>query len=95
MITNRSTSRKTRSLLMKCHRPWPCLFAALLPVAPGLATQPAETQPAQTPPAATQPVETDPGTPSSRPVVTLLEAGAEPHQLLRFTPCFGSRRRSA
>jgi len=74
---------------MKSHRPWPCLLAALLPVVPGLAVQPAETQPARTPPAATQPAETGPRTPSSRPVVTLLEAGAGPHRPLRFTPKVG------
>ena len=69
---------------MKCHRPWPCLLAALLLVAPGLAAQPAET-----PPAATQPAETEPGTPSTRPVVTVLEAGAGPRRPLRFTPKVG------
>ncbi len=64
---------------MKCHRPWPCLLAALLLVAPGLAAQPA----------ATQPAETEPGTPSTRPVVTVLEAGAGPRRPLRFTPKVG------
>jgi hypothetical protein len=74
---------------MKCPRHWPCLFAALLLVAPGLAAQPAETRPAQTPPAATQPEVTVPEAPASRPVVTLLEAGAGPHQPLRFAPTVG------
>jgi len=74
---------------MRFHRPWPCLFAALLPVAPGLAVQPAETQPARTPPAATQPAATAPDAPTSRPVVTLLEAGAGPHRPLRFKPKVG------
>jgi hypothetical protein len=75
---------QARSLPMKYHHPWPCLFAALLPVASGLATQPAEA-----PPAATQPAETEPAAPSKPPVVTLLEAGAGPHQPLRFAPKVG------
>jgi hypothetical protein len=85
---------QARSLSMKCHRPWPCLFAALLPAVPGLAAQPAEPPPAafpssEPPPAATQPAEAAPDAPATRPVVTLLEAGAGPHQPLRFRPKVG------
>jgi hypothetical protein len=75
---------------MKYRRPWPCLLAALLPAASGLAAQPAETQPAA-PPAATPPAETEneTGASSRWPVVTLLEAGAGPHRPLRFAPKVG------
>jgi hypothetical protein len=75
---------------MTRSRPWRSLFAGLFLATPGLAGQPAESPPAATQPAETQPAQAQPAAPTGPPVVTLVEAGSEPHQPLRFRPKVGA-----
>jgi hypothetical protein len=67
---------------LKSFHFWIMLIGLLTPGGPAAAQTPAATQPATTQPAATKPA-------ISPPVVTLLEAGAAPHQPLRLRPEIG------
>jgi hypothetical protein len=71
---------------MRNRRLWPIVTAGLLLAASG---PPAPAAPAAAPPAGPPPAEPGPAPTPGAPVVTLLEAGAEPRRPLRLRPRIG------